>query len=172
MKRREIQLSALKGKIIDVWNEWFLLTAGDFAERKYNAMTVSWGSMGVIWDKPFVQVVVRPTRHTHGFMEKYDTFTLCAFPQEDRFRKALGMLGSLSGRDGDKIGKSGLTPAASVRVAAPSYEEAILAIECRKMYFDDLEPDHFLAPFIAGNYHNDYHRCYFGEIIALSAVSS
>ena len=34
-------------------------------------MTVSWGSMGMIWNKPFIQVVVRPQRHTFEFMEKY-----------------------------------------------------------------------------------------------------
>ena len=39
---------------------WLLLTAGDYASGSFNAMTVSWGSLGVIWNKPFVQVVVQP----------------------------------------------------------------------------------------------------------------
>ena len=81
--------------------QWLLLTGGDFARGKFNAMTISWGSLGIIWGRPFVQVVVRPTRYTHEFMERFDTFTVTAFPE--RHRRALNLLGSKSGRDGDKI---------------------------------------------------------------------
>jgi len=58
-------------------------------------MTVAWGSLGTMWNLPFAQIVVRPTRHTFGFMERFDTFTLCAFPEPRR--KALQLLGSTSG---------------------------------------------------------------------------
>ena len=47
-------------------------------------MTVGWGSIGVIWRKPFVMALVRPQRHTINFMENFDTFTLAAFPHEKR----------------------------------------------------------------------------------------
>ncbi len=44
----------------------------------------------------------------------------------------------------------------------------ILVIECRKMYWDDLVPEHFLDPVIDLQYPNeDYHRIYFGEILAI-----
>lgn len=148
---------------------WLLLSAGDFAAGTFNAMTVSWGSLGVIWNKPFAQVVVRPQRFTFQFMERYPTFTLCAFPVE--YRKALGVLGSTSGRDGDKIAASGLTPLAGTVSAAPIYAEASIAVECRKMYWQDLDPSHFLDAGIAGNYPTgDYHRAYFGEILAVTAA--
>jgi flavin reductase (DIM6/NTAB) family NADH-FMN oxidoreductase RutF len=133
-------------------------------------MTVSWGSLGVIWNKPFAQVVVRPQRYTFQFLEQYPTFTLCAFPRQ--FRKALSLLGSRSGRDGDKIAASGLTPIPAAVAAAPLYAEASLAIECRTLYWQDLDPAHFLDPAIQANYpHNDYHRAFFGEILAVSAAS-
>ncbi|NMB68282.1 MAG: flavin reductase family protein [Chloroflexi bacterium] len=149
---------------------WLLLTAGDFSAGRFNAMTVSWGSLGVIWNKPFAQVVVRPQRYTFQFLEQYPTFTLCAFPRQ--FRKALSLLGSRSGRDGDKIAASGLTPIPAAVAAAPVYAEASLAIECRKLYWQDLDPTHFLDPAIQANYpHNDYHRAFFGEILAVSAAS-
>ena len=41
---------------------WLLLTAGEFAPGKFNSMTISWGSVGEIWNRPFFQVVVRPQR--------------------------------------------------------------------------------------------------------------
>jgi flavin reductase (DIM6/NTAB) family NADH-FMN oxidoreductase RutF len=146
--------------------QWLLLTAGDFQQGRFNTMTVSWGSIGVMWNRPFVQVVVRPTRYTYEFMEGYSTFTLCALPESRR--SALDLLGSRSGRDGDKIRASGLTPVASTRVAAPGFAEAELVVECRKIYSDDFDPARFLDPKIEGNYpRKDYHRIYFGEILAI-----
>jgi flavin reductase (DIM6/NTAB) family NADH-FMN oxidoreductase RutF len=147
-------------------DRWLVLTAGDWPSGDYNAMTVSWGAMGFLWEKPFVQVVVRPTRHTFGFMERHGTFTLCAFPE--KHRKALSLLGSRSGRDGDKIGPSGLTPETSSVVAAPSFAEAELVLECRKMYWHDFDPGRFLDPSIHAVYPlKDYHRAYYGEIAAV-----
>ncbi len=147
---------------------WLLLSAGDFAAGTFNAMTVSWGSLGVMWHRPFAQVVVRPQRYTLQFLEQYPTFTLCAFPAE--YRKALSMLGSASGRDGDKIGASGLTPVAATLAGAPVYAEASLAVECRKMYWQDFDPAHFVDGAIQANYPvGDYHRVFYGEILAVSA---
>lgn len=146
---------------------WLALTAGDFAAREFNAMTIAWGSFGVIWYKPFVQVVVRPGRYTREFMEKYDTFTLCAFPAQ--YKPALQLLGSKSGRDGDKIAEAKLTPIACDKVSAPAYAEADLIIECRKIYWQDFDSTHFLDPLIEGFYaKQDYHRIYYGEILAIS----
>jgi flavin reductase (DIM6/NTAB) family NADH-FMN oxidoreductase RutF len=165
--RRPIALEEFAVKPYHLWDrQWLLLTAGDFAARRFNAMTVGWGSLGVMWNLPFVQVVVRPTRYTHGFMEEHSTFTLCAFPEA--CRSALELLGTRSGRDGDKITASGLTPVASTLVAAPSYAEAELVLECRKIYWADLDPGHFLDPRIQPLYPaQDYHRAYFGEILAV-----
>jgi len=145
--------------------QWLLLAAGDFAAGRHNCMTVAWGSLGTMWNRPFAQVVVRPTRYTYEFMESHDTFTLCAFPEA--LRPALQLLGTRSGRDGDKIAAASLTPVAAARVAAPVFAEAELALECRKLYWQDLEPAHWCDPSIEDQYpQRDYHRVYFGEILA------
>jgi len=153
-----------------IWvHGWFLLASGDFGAGHYNAMTVSWGALGCMWGRPFAQVVVRPHRHTFGLIEAYPDFTLCAFPRGKR--KALNLLGTKSGRDGDKIAESGLTPLAASRVAAPIFAEAELVLECRKMYWQDIDPAHFVAPELDANYpKKDYHRIYYGEIIAASGT--
>jgi flavin reductase (DIM6/NTAB) family NADH-FMN oxidoreductase RutF len=150
--------------------QWLLLTSGDFEAGDFNSMTVAWGSFGVMWSKPFALVVVRPTRYTYGFIDKYETFTLTAFPKE--YRKALQLLGTRSGRDGDKIAQAGLTPVPSAQVAAPAFSEAELVIECRKSYWDDLDNSHFLDPSIEKSYpERDYHRMYFGEIVMISGTA-
>jgi flavin reductase (DIM6/NTAB) family NADH-FMN oxidoreductase RutF len=149
--------------------QWMLLTSGDFASQAFNTMTISWGSLGVMWNRPFAQVVVRPVRHTFAFMEEHDSFTLTAFPKQ--YHKALSLLGTRSGRDGDKISEAGLTPIASTCVKAPGFAEAELIIECRKMYWQDIDPAHFLDPEIHKNYpQKDYHRIYFGEIVTVRGI--
>lgn len=168
MHRQEIPLAELRLHPLRIWgSQWFLLTAGDFAGDRYNTMTVGWGSFGTMWNRPFAQVVVRPSRHTYRFIEEFETFTLCAFGEDQR--AALQLLGSQSGRDGDKIRASGLTPVKATRVAAPGFAEAKLMIECRKLYWDDLKPGHFADATIGECYpEGDYHRIYFGEIVAAS----
>ncbi len=168
MDGKRIDVSNLLVRAHHLWAEqWMLLTAGDFTQDRFNCMTVAWGSLGTMWGKPFVQAVVRPSRYTREFMEGYDTFTVCAFPGEQH--KALQLLGSRSGRDGNKIAEAGLTPTAATVVGAPGYVEAELVIECRKIYWQDMDPSGFLDPEIGKNYpQKDYHRIYFGEIVAVS----
>lgn len=107
---------------------WALLTAGSMDEK--NAMTISWGSMGTLWGKPIVTVYVKPVRYTHSFMEKSDVFTVSFFPEA--YRKALTLLGTKSGRDGDKIGEAGLHPVKAGE--GVGYEEAKLTLVCKKIY--------------------------------------
>jgi len=172
MVRVDIPFDRLVLPVVHAFDvQWFLLAAGDFGKRDFNCMTISWGSLGVMWNKPFAMVVVRPSRYTRGYMEKSDSFTLSAFPEEHRAK--LDYCGSRSGRDEDKVKATGLTPVASRLVVSPGFEEAELVVECRKMYFDDYEPSHFLDPSIESNYpQKDYHRMYFGEIVAISGIPS
>ncbi len=167
MTHAPIPFDELLVKAHHLWaKQRLLLTSGDFAEGRFNTMTVGWGSLGAMWGRPFAQVVVRPIRYTYQFMEEHDTFTLCAFPED--CRSALQLLGTKSGRDGDKITEAGLTPIASTRIAAPGFAEAELIIECRKIYWDDLDPARFLDSSIERHYpQKAYHRIYFGQIVAI-----
>ncbi len=172
MQRKPVQITDLKIKPHDLFhNQWILLTSGDYLKQDFNAMVIGWGALGTMWRRPFAFVAVRYSRYTFEFMEKYNTFTLSAFPPERH--QALNLLGTRSGRDGEKISDSGLTPEASSVVAAPSYAEAELVVECRKMYWNDLNPVHFLDESIYDMYPNrDYHRIYYGEILKISAIES
>lgn len=168
--RKPLDVQTWTIEAVNLWaKRWFVLTGGVLSPGHFNQMTVSWGMFGELWSKPVAMVFVRPSRHTYGFMERNDSFTLCAFPED--YRKALQVCGTMSGRSGDKLSMAGLTPMAATTVAAPCYAEANLVVECRKIYFDDLKPSHFLSPEIETNYGGrDYHRCYIGEILAVSAA--
>lgn len=171
MERQNIPFDQFDSQVFHLFDkQWMVLTSGDIVTSRYNAMTISWGSIGFVWGRPFVQVLVRPQRYTFEFMEHYDSFTLCAFPIE--YRQALSLLGTKSGREGDKIGTAGLTPIPVDCIAAPGYQEAELIFECRKIYWQDFDPAHFAAPDIAKNYPiQDYHRVYFGEILKIQGVA-
>lgn len=155
-----------------IWSDsWFLLSSGNFQTKEFNSMTVAWGSLGYLWQMPFVQVFVRPSRFTFQYIDKFETFTLCAFPEQ--YKKALNYLGSKSGRDGDKISQSGLTPVPSTRVEAPAFAEAELIIECRKMFWQDLDLNRFPDTCISRHYsQGDVHRMFYGEIITVSGLDA
>jgi flavin reductase (DIM6/NTAB) family NADH-FMN oxidoreductase RutF len=148
-----------------IGNEWFLLTAG--SKDNFNTMTASWGTLGVLWNKPIATCFIRPTRHTFSFADENDVFTLSFFPEE--FRKILNFCGSKSGRETDKIKETGLLPIVSER-GGISYEQAKLVIECKKIYFDDLKPIFMIPEEIdEKNYPNkDYHRMFIGEIVSIN----
>jgi len=161
MKR--IDVSALSQNVFTaIGKQWMLLTAGD--REKANTMTVSWGGLGVLWGKNVATVYVRPQRYTYEFMEKGDTFTLSFLGEE--WREALKLCGAKSGREVDKFRETGLTLAYGAG-DAPYLQEAQVVLVCKKLYFDDIEPSHFLDGDIDGkNYPGkDYHRMYIGEIV-------
>ena len=167
MDLQDISIENLKLDVYNLWDgAWLLLTAGDFTGKRYNSMTVSWGGIGSLWERPVAQVFVRPQRYTYEFINQFDTFTLCAFPKN--YRKALSLMGSRSGRDLDKAKAAGITPVAARSVAAPVFSEAELMIECRKLYWADFDPSHFLDNSILENYPaKDYHRIFYGEILCV-----
>ena len=169
MERKRISVSDFVACPIDIWqSSWMLLSSGDFAAGKFNSMTVSWGSLGVMWGKPIAMCMVRPQRYTRQFMDQGDSFSLCIFPTE--LKHFLDVLGCKSGRDMDKVNHSGFTAEAATKIATPVYKEAELALECKKIYTHDLDPKNFLAEYIPGLYKNDYHRMYLGEIVAVTGV--
>jgi flavin reductase (DIM6/NTAB) family NADH-FMN oxidoreductase RutF len=171
MDRHLLAPEAFQLPIFHAWDDrWFLLTAGVLAPGAFNTMTVAWGAFGVMWNRPFALVVVRPTRHTFGFMGRSPDFTLSLFPEA--FQEKLELCGTMSGRDMDKVAATGLSPVASSQVTSPCFAEAELVVECRSTYWHDLDPTHFLDPRIHGLYQGDHHRVWFGDVVAIQATEA
>ncbi|MDZ7548533.1 flavin reductase [Clostridium perfringens] len=124
-----------------IGNDWMLITAEK--EGKVNTMTASWGSFGIMWGKNVVSIVLRPQRFTKEFIDASSTFSLTFF--DNSFRKDLNYLGSVSGRDEDKLSKTNLT--VSYLEDTPYFEEAKLTIICKKLYAQNLEPECFINIF-------------------------
>lgn len=143
-------------------NDWMLLSAGK--DTSMNMMTIAWGALGELWGKPIVTVYVSTDRYTYKFLEDNEYFTVTAFPEQ--FRDKLQYLGSVSGRDEDKVKGSGLTPEFT-KLGNPIYKEANLAIECKKIYAEQFKKE--LMPLEQRQWYDEkkqgVHVMYIGEIV-------
>ena len=159
---KEISVSELQlNPYQKIAKEWMLITAGDEANG-YNTMTASWGHLGSLWNKPTAVCYVRPQRYTKEFIDRESYYTLCFFPEA--FHKALGYLGTKSGRDEDKVAKVGLTPVFGEGYTY--FAEAELVLVCRTLYQAPLKEEYFRdAAVMDINYpERDFHDLYIGAI--------
>jgi flavin reductase (DIM6/NTAB) family NADH-FMN oxidoreductase RutF len=146
-----------------IGKDWMLIASGD--KLNYNMMTASWGNLGILWNKPIASIFVRPQRYTYEFLERNDFFTLTFF--DHNYRPLLNRLGSESGRKTSKMNIEGLD-AVETENKVVFFQQARLVMECRKIYYADINPNHFLDHTLSGVYpDNDFHRMYMGEIINL-----
>ena len=160
---RKIETSALESATKLIGKDWMLIVTHDGQQNKVNAMTASWGALGVLWNKPVAICFVRPQRHTYDLVEQSERFTLDFFGEE--YRDALKICGTKSGRDCDKLALCGLMPIELD--GAPAIGDAHLVLVCRKLYVDDLKENAFLDPALLSHYAaGDYHRMYVCEIEA------
>ena len=150
-------------------SDWMALTAGN-EEEGYNAMTIAWGQIGTLWERethanrlPVATCFVRPSRYTKTFIDREQSFTLCLLPKEHK--KALGILGSRSGRDGNKIAEAGLTPVFDGKMTY--FKESELVLFCHVLYHAPLLEEGFTdRDLVDFNYpKRDFHTMYVGEIV-------
>ena len=143
-----------------------LVTAG--ADGKPNVMTIGWGAIGSIWGRPMFLVLVRPSRHTYSRLEEVLDFTVNVPPKE--LAAAASHCGTVSGRDHDKFQEMKLTVVPSREVRAPIIQECCIHYECRTVHRNDLVPDAIVQAIQDEFYtQGNFHRVYFGEIVACYA---
>lgn len=143
-----------------IGKDWMLVTAGK--AEKANTMTASWGGLGVMWAKNVAYVVIRPQRYTKKFIDQEKNFSLSFF--DNSFRKTLNYLGTVSGKDEDKITKSGLT--LLNENGTPYFAEANTVIFCRKLFAQEISEESFLDKELIEKWFaaKDYHTLYIAEI--------
>lgn len=131
-----------------------------------NAMTASWGGLGVLWNLPVAAVFVRPERYTYSLLETAHTYSLAVLP--DTCRPALHYCGTHSGRDGNKLHDAALSVCYHRDV--PCIEQAEWVFVCRKLHTVAFAPEQFTDRSLLSHYTaNGFHRQYVGEITALLA---
>lgn len=156
IKPEELNQSAFKL----IGKDWMLITAED--DNKINTMTASWGGFGVMFSKDVAYIVIRPQRYTKRFVDNSDTFSLTFF--NETFRKQLSYIGSVSGKDEDKISRANLT--VQYLNNTPYFEEGNIAIICKKIYEQDFKSECFISKELDEKWYpeKDYHTLYIAEI--------
>ncbi|MCC0652854.1 MULTISPECIES: flavin reductase [unclassified Clostridioides] len=159
---KEVKIEELQfNPFTKIGKEWLLITAGNSA--KFNTMTASWGGVGVYWSKNVVTTYIRPQRYTKEFVDNNDTFTIAFF--DEKYREALNICGTISGRDTNKVEKAGLTPYFIDDTVA--FEEANMIMVCKKLYHDTMPPENFDAKENDEKWYpkKDYHTMYISEVV-------
>lgn len=158
---KEISINDLQFNPFDkIASQWMLISAGD--EKAFNTMTASWGALGVIWGSPAATVYIRQSRYTKEFVDKNDTFTVSFY--DKKYRDALNICGTVSGRDCDKVSKANLTP--YFTDGSVAFEEAEMIMVCKKIYEDFMPKENFIDKDADGKWYSnkDYHTMYIGKI--------
>lgn len=132
---------------------------------KVNTMTISWGNIGYIWNKPIFTVLVRKSRYTHDLIENTNEFTI-SIPLNNVLKKELLFCGTKSGRDVNKITECHLNLDASKMISTPIIGNCQLHYEC-KILFKHTMSDENLSQVVKDTYYSpkDFHTLYYGEII-------
>ena len=153
----------IQNPFVAIGSEWMLIAADKGG--KTNAMTASWGGVGIMWGKPSAFVFIRQTRYTKEFVDAGDHFTLNFFG--GNFKKELGYFGRVSGRDEDKIAKTGMNVSTVENV--PVFDDATTVLVCRKMFTQKLDEAGFIdRKVLEQNYEigssDSMHSIYIAEI--------
>lgn len=142
------------------------------ANGRVNTMSISWGTLGVEWNKPIFTTFVRKGRFTREMLDANGEFTV-NIPAEGSDPAIIGKCGSVSGRDVDKIAANNITLVEGEKVSVPAIKEFPITLECRVTY-RQLQDDDAIAPEdLAKFYKPGYggtHIAYVGEIVAAYIV--
>lgn len=158
---KEIKTTGLQDNPFDlIGAQWLLVTAEK--DGVCNTMTASWGGLGVMWGKDVAFIVIRPQRYTKEFIDGSATLSLSVLPKGRM--QDYAYLGRVSGRDEDKIAKTGLTVAHDGDT--PYFEDARLVLICEKLVAQPYQKEAFLDATMLDRWYpeNDLHTLYICEI--------
>ena len=172
--KKEVEVFDYAGDIMKALQKGVLLTTK--VDDKVNSMTISWGMLGIEWAKPIFTVFVRENRFTKEQIEKSMEFTI-NIPYGEYDKKILGVCGSKSGRNIDKVKELGLTLENPNIISTPGIKELPLTLECKVVYqqkqdekaITEENRNNFYPQDVDGTFpmaNRDYHTAYYGEIVS------
>lgn len=139
-------------------------TVGDM--NKANTMTISWGSVGYMWNRPVFIAMIRTTRYSSEFIDFGKNFTI-SIPYDQSMKEALKICGTISGRDANKEKEANIKFIKSKKIETPVIEGCNRYFECKivlkqQMDFDNLDKEIIKSTYKEGD---AKHVLFFGEIV-------
>jgi len=163
MKYIDITYSEKSNEILPALDKGIFMTTkvGD----EVNTMTIAWGGINLIWNKQVFVAYVRYSRYTYDMLQNTDEFTI-SVPIDNNLRKELGICGTKSGRNTNKIEKCNFTMVNGRIVETPIISDCELHFECKVIYKQAMEPNSIPTDILKRNYtNNDFHVIFYGEIV-------
>lgn len=172
--KRKIEVFDYAKEIIKAVENGVLLTTK--SKGRVNTMSISWGTLGIEWNRPIFTTFVRESRFTKELLDESGEFTVNIF-LNNFDKNIIGICGTKSGRDTDKIKDLNLTLVDSEIVDVPAIKELPLTLECKVIYKQKQDenaipeeikeknyPEDVPGDFYGSN--RDYHTAYYGEIVS------
>ncbi|MGF7059606.1 flavin reductase family protein [Brassicibacter mesophilus] len=160
----DIKFNELSKEMLQQLKKGIFLTVKNGNEL--NTMTIGWGSIGIMWNKPILMVPVRYSRYTYGLIDQSKDFTV-SVPLKGDMVSELAYCGTKSGRNVDKLKQLGLTIVEAKKVNTPIIGECQLHFECKIVYKQAMDPKMLDSEIKDVNYANDnFHVLYYGEIVS------
>lgn len=172
--KKEIEVFDYANEIIKAVKTGVLVTTK--VDDKVNSMTVSWGTIGIEWGKPIFTIFIRENRFTKHQLDKNPEFTV-NIPIGVFDRKILGVCGTKSGHNTDKISELNLSLEEPKSISVPGIKELPLTLECKVIYKQKQDKDEIKEEILKdcypqdvdGSFHGanrDFHTAYYGEIVS------
>lgn len=172
--KKEIEVFDYAKEILEALQKGVLLTTK--TDEKVNSMVISWGTLGIEWGKPIFTVFVRENRFTKKQLDKNPEFTI-DIPYGEYDKKIIGVCGTKSGHDIDKIKELNLNLEEANKISVPAIKELPLTLECKVIYKQKQDENEiteenkarFYPQDVEGSFHGanrDYHTAYYGEIVS------
>ena len=130
--------------------------------KRCNGLTIGWGGLGVLWNKPTCTIYIHETRFSREVFDAAGMFSVCLLPET--CRDSIDYYGKVSGRDEDKIANGGLKVTMG---EAPYAEESTLVLICRKMGQSKFDVGSVDKGVEAWYRRSGVHTLYYGEIITV-----
>lgn len=178
IKKRDIDPMMNLEKIMEGVKKAALVTTK--SKGIVNSMTISWGQIGIEWNKLIFTIYIRTGRHTHHMLEESNEFTInIGFGEE--VDKITAFCGTKSGASIDKISALGLTLIPGNSIDTPGIKELPLTLEC-KIIYKQLQDRSSIQEEIKKRFYpenvpsdqprsnNDYHTMFYGEIVGAYMV--
>lgn len=171
--KKQIDIYDYADHILKYLKKGILITTKN--DDKINSMTISWGQLGIVWNRLIFTAYIRQGRFTHEILKKTNEFTI-NIPMNEKAGKILSYCGTKSGRDYHKVKELGLTPVYGENISVPGIKELPLTLECRLIYSQlqdkNLIPEFLKQEFYPRDVHESFHglnknfdTMFMGEIV-------
>ncbi len=135
-------------------------------DDELNTMTISWGKVGLEWNKLIFCSYIRPSRHTYEMLESGEFTINIPLEQSEDIKKIVAHCGSKSGRDTNKFEDLDLTLSEPMNIATPGIKQLPLTLECKVIYRQPQDKEAIFEDVKGGFYKNgNFHEMFYGEIV-------